>query len=76
MLATTMACYKNFDNKIWCLENINIGQNLMIEYNLESGERDLLDDDIGIRVWDLEIGFGLKGLGFGIDIDTSFDFRV
>ena len=49
--------YKNFDNKFWCLE-INIGQNLTIEYNLESGERDLLDDDIGIGVWDLEIGFG------------------
>ena len=39
----------------------------MIEYNLESGERDLFDDDIGIRVWDLEIGFGL---GFGIDVDN------
>ena len=49
--------YKNFGHKFWWLE-INIGQNFMIEYNLESGERDLLDDDIGIRVWDLEIGFG------------------
>ena len=29
---------------------INIGQILMIQYNLESGERDLSDGDIGIRV--------------------------
>ena len=41
------------------IQEINIGQNLMIQCNLESGERDLLDGDIGIRVWDLEIGFGL-----------------
>ena len=36
-----------------------MSQILMIQYNLESGERDLLDGDIGIRVWDLEIDFGL-----------------
>ena len=40
----------------------------MIQYNLESGERDLSNGDIGIRVWDLEIGFGL---GFRINIDNS-----
>ena len=37
----------------------------MIQYNLESGERDLFDGDIGFRVWDLEIGFGL---GFRIPV--------
>ena len=56
------AGYKNFDNKFWRLENINIGQNLMIQYNLESGERDLSHGDIGFRVYDLEIGF-VKSVG-------------
>ena len=41
--------YKNFENKFWRLE-INIGQILMIQYNLESGERDLSNGDIGFRV--------------------------
>ena len=41
--------YKNFGHKFWWLE-INIGQNLMIQYNLESGERDLSNGDTGIRV--------------------------
>ena len=30
-----------------------------IQYNLESGQRDLSNDDIGIRVQDLEIDLGL-----------------
>ena len=30
---------------------INIGQILMIQYNLESGQRDLLDGDIGFRFY-------------------------
>ena len=38
---------------------INIGWLGEIRYDLKSGERDLLDDDIGFGVWDLEIGFGL-----------------
>ena len=37
---------------------------------MESGERDLLDDDIGIGVWDLEIDFGLGFRINGIDIDN------
>ena len=28
-----------------------------IQYNLESGQRDLSDGDIGFRVWDLKDGF-------------------
>ena len=44
--------YKNFQlAKFWCLE-INIGRIETIEYNLESGQRDLYVDDIGFRVWD------------------------
>ena len=41
--------YKNFGNKFWRLE-INIGQILMIRYNLESGQRDISNGDIGFRV--------------------------
>ena len=32
---------------------------LMIQYNLESGQRDLSNGNIGFRVQDLEIEFGL-----------------
>ncbi len=47
---------------------------------MESGGRDLSNDDIGFWVWDLEIGFwsGFR-IYFGIDVDNinfKFDFRV
>ena len=49
--------YKNFQlAKFWRTE-INIGRIGVIRYNLESGQRDLSDDDIEFRVEDLEIRF-------------------